>query len=314
MGFSGSKSDLAPRRTERFRGQVAWARRCLGLWLAVALAAVALTPAATLAANEPAPVLPGVIEIPAGPFIMGSSEAEREAGYELDETAYGHNTTRLGRWYDGELPPSKADTGRYVITQTPITNRQYAAFIVATGHPAPDVDPQTWAAYGLNHSYDETRRFAWTDGHPPAGRDDHPVVLVSYADALAYADWLSKLTGQTWRLPTEAEWEKAARGTDGRRFPWGNFWNPKVLNSADLGPYDTMPVGSFPKGASPFGLLDAAGQVFEWTSSPGGPGRWIVKGGSWDDKGCGVCRPAARHGRPEGLKHILIGFRLVSEP
>jgi formylglycine-generating enzyme required for sulfatase activity len=78
-----------------------------------------------------------------------------------------------------------------------------------------------------------------------------------------------------------------------------------------------MPVGSFPAGASPYGLLDAAGQVFEWTATPPDPGggrnRFLVKGGSWDDRGCGVCRPAAGHGRPAGLKHILIGFRLVVE-
>jgi len=314
MGVAHRTAEPPPRRSERARRRVRLARRHLGLWLAGAAAAMALAPSLPLAADETPAVLPAVVQIPAGPFITGSTDAERQAGYELDEAAYGNNRTRLGRWYDGERPFGPAETGGYVITQTPITNRQYAAFVVATGHPAPDVDPETWAAYGLNHSYDETRRFAWTGGRPPPGREDHPVVLVSYADALAYAEWLSGLTGQTWRLPTEAEWEKAARGTDGRRFPWGNFWNPTVLNSADQGPFDTLPVGSFPKGASPFGLLDAAGQVFEWTGSSAGPGRRIVKGGSWDDKGCGVCRPAARHGRPEGLKHILIGFRLVSEP
>jgi len=258
-------------------------------------------------------VLPSVIEIPAGPFIMGSSEADRETGYQLDEAAYGHNRTRLRGWYEAERPAGPVDTGGFAITATPITNRQYAAFIDATGRAAPDVDSDTWAAYRLNHPYERTRRHAWQDGRPPAGREDHPVVLVSYADALAYAAWLSETTGQAWRLPSEAEWEKAARGTDGRRFPWGNFWNPIVLNSHDAGPFDTLPVGSLPAGVSPFGLLDAAGQVFEWTNTSAGAGRRIVKGGSWDDKGCGVCRPAARHGRPEGLKHILIGFRVVSD-
>jgi formylglycine-generating enzyme required for sulfatase activity len=85
------------------------------------------------------------------------------------------------------------------------------------------------------------------------------------------------------------------------------------LNSADSGPFDTLPVGTFSNGASPFGTLDAAGQVFEWTATRAGSGRAMVKGGSWDDKGCGVCRPAARHSRPLALKHILIGFRLVRE-
>ncbi len=85
------------------------------------------------------------------------------------------------------------------------------------------------------------------------------------------------------------------------------------MNSADAGPFDTIPVASYPGGASPFGVLDAAGQVYEWTASDGNPGRAVVKGGSWDDKGCGVCRPAARHARPVDLKHILIGFRLIRE-
>jgi len=139
-------------------------------------------------------------------------------------------------------------------------------------------------------------------------------VLVNHADASAYAAWLSKETGKRWRLPTEAEWKKAVRGTDGRRFPWGETYDPSRLNSHDRGPFDTLPVHAFPNGASPFGLLDSAGQVFEWTAtvSPG-KGRYIVKGGSWDDKGCGICRPAARHSRPEALKHILVGFSLVRE-
>ena len=97
----------------------------------------------------------------------------------------------------------------------------------------------------------------------------------------------------------------------GTHFPWGDKFDPARLNNHDSGPFDTLAVGQFPVGASPFGLLDAAGQVFEWANSPGNPGRFLVKGGSWDDKGCGVCRPAARHARPEAIKHILIGFRLV---
>ncbi len=294
-------------------GREACLRRAVFTLAIAACSLGAALPFAARAAGQAESAVPPVVEIPAGPFIMGSNAAERETGYQLDETAYGHNKTRLWGWYEGEQPAGAVETGRYLITAAPITNRQYAAFIEATGRPAPDVDQETWAAYRLVHPYERTRRHAWTDGRPPPGREDHPVVLVSYADALAYAAWLSEVTGRIWRLPTEAEWEKAARGTDGRRFPWGNFWNPAVLNSHDAGPFDTLPVGSFPAGVSPFGLLDAAGQVFEWTATSGGAGRRLVKGGSWDDKGCGVCRPAAHHARPEGLKHILIGFRVVSD-
>ncbi len=263
--------------------------------------------------------VPEVVIIAAGPFVRGSDRAEREAAYALDEAAYGHDVTRRQGWYENEPPRSSAATPAFAITVTPITNRQYAAFIAATGHRRPDVTPEEWAGYRLAHPFARTRRHAWridaATGRavPPPGRGDHPVVLVSHDDAAAYAAWLSSVTGATWRLPSEAEWEKAVRGPDGRHFPWGDEFDASRLNSADQGPFDTTPVGAYPAGAGPFGLLDGAGQVYEWTARPAGPGRFIVKGGSWDDKGCGVCRPAARHGRPEGIRHILIGFRLVRE-
>jgi formylglycine-generating enzyme required for sulfatase activity len=255
--------------------------------------------------------IPAVIRIPAGTAVIGSDGPERNKAYELDRRAYGTDITRRQRWYDSENPRRTVTVNAFAITRTPITNRQYAAFIAATGHRVPVVKPRVWKSYGLIHPFGRTLRHAWLDGRPPKGRAHHPVVLVSNADARAYAAWLTRATGKQWRLPTALELEIAARGRDGRIFPWGNDFDPARLNSADLGPDDTTPVGSFPQGASPFGLLDAAGQVYEWTSTPAGSGRFTVKGGGWDDKGCGVCRPAAAHGRPIGIKHILIGFRLV---
>lgn len=281
-----------------------------------------LWPGAAAAATDAIPpdAIPITVFVPAGTFIAGSDQPEREAAYRLDEAAYGHSITRKGRWYEDEYRRGPQTTGAYHITRTPITNRQYARFIAGTGHPAPDVDRATWRGYGLIHPYGRTRKFAWEGTRPPAGREGHPVVLVSHGDARAYASWLSQRTGVRWRLPTEFEWEKAARGTDGRRFPWGDQFDPTRLNSHDRGPFDTTAVGSFKGGASPFGALDAAGQVFEWTGTPWPqgrsgqtPARFTVKGGSSDDKGCGICRAAARHGRPRALKHILIGFRLVRE-
>ena len=264
------------------------------------------------AAAEPANV-PRTVAIPAGAFIAGSDAAGKELGYRLDEQAYGHRKTRQWQWYRDERPRGRATTGAFRITVTPITNAQYHAFIRATGHRAPDVDRKTWTSYRLIHPWKSTRRFAWKDGRPPHGREPHPVVLVSHRDARAYARWLSRVTGRRWRLPTELEWEKAARGTDGRRFPWGDRWDPRRANTHDRGPYDTVPVGRFPIGASPSGALDMAGNVFEWTASARRPGRYITKGGSWDDKGCGVCRSAARDVRHQDLKHIIIGFRLAVE-
>ncbi len=256
---------------------------------------------------------PRTVTVPAGPFITGSSAEEREAAYRLDEKAYGHSVTRKRRWYEREGEPRTVKLAQFHITETLITNEYYAAFVQATGHRRPGVTAEEWQGYGLIHPYSRAKRHIWPGNDAPKSRRDHPVVLVSYGDAESFARWLSSVTGATWRLPSEAEWIKAARGTDGRWFPWGNGFDPALLNSHDRGPFDTVPVGLFPKGASPFGLLDAAGQVFEWTSTKAGKNRHVVKGGSWDDKGCGVCRPAARHGRPDHLKHILIGFRLVRE-
>jgi len=287
-------------------------KKSVAAWLCRAVVLAVASLGAGGAEAEPA-LVPETVLVPAGPFIAGSSEAEREAAYRLDEEAYGHSRTREQRWYEGEPDRQEIELAAYRITTTPITNAQYEAFVAATGHRSPSVTAEEWQGYGLIHPFDRTRRHAWQAGNPPRGRGNHPVVLVSHGDAVTYARWLSRSTGTTWRLPSEFEWEKAARGTDGRRFPWGDSFDPARLNSHDAGPFDTSPAGSFPRGASPHGALDVAGQVYEWTSTAAGAGRHIVKGGSWDDKGCGVCRPAARHGRPDHLKHILIGFRLVRD-
>ena len=278
----------------------------LPLWIAVMLLGSS-TAAAGFRAPETVPVA-------AGPYVAGSDRAEREAAYRLDEEAYGHSITRRDRWYENEPARQTRTLSGFRIMRTPVTNAQYAVFLAETGHRGPDVEAGTWAGYRLSHPYARTRRHAWKNGRPPPGRGRHPVVMVSHGDASAYTAWLGRKTGIAWRLPSEAQWEKAARGADGRMFPWGASFDPGVLNSADAGPFDTVPVDRNVAGASTYGMLDAAGQVFEWTATPGRPGRFVVKGGSWDDKGCGVCRPAARHTRPAAIKHILIGFRLVRGP
>lgn len=254
---------------------------------------------------------PETVHVPAGAFIAGSDQTEREHAYRLDEQAYGHSVTRQQRWYENERPRQTVEVGAFEIMKTLVTNADYAHFVAATGHRPPNVDRSTWEGYGLNHPYSRTRRPSWSNRRPPPGRAGHPVVLVSRTDAEAFARWLSARLGVTWRLPTELEWEKAARGTDGRWFPWGQEWDPKRANTHDLGPFDTTPVDAYSNGVSPYKMMDPAGNVFEWTADSEG-GRPVVKGGgSWDEKGCGVCRPAARHTRPRDLKHILIGFRLV---
>lgn len=258
-------------------------------------------------------VAPHTVAVAAGKFVYGSDKAEREYGYQLDEKAYGHSVTRKQGWYDDEARRRTITLPKFFIMKTPVTNAQYAAFLAETNHRRPYVGRATWASYRLVHPYSRAQKYNWASRTGPSTRRDHPVVLVSYGDAQSYADWLSRKTGQRWRLPTSQEWEKAARGTDGRYFAWGNTFDPSRLNSHDKGPFSTTRVGKYALGASPYGVLDTAGQVFEWTAMATRKGRHLVKGGSWDDKGCGVCRAAAGHSRPDAIKHILIGFRLVRE-
>ncbi|HEY8075424.1 MAG TPA: SUMF1/EgtB/PvdO family nonheme iron enzyme [Labilithrix sp.] len=133
----------------------------------------------------------------------------------------------------------------FYLDRTPVTNEQFEVFVRVTGYRPDDEG----ASRFLHH---------WRNGKPPRGEEKHPVVYVSWLDARAYAAWAGK------RLPTEAEWEKAARGADGRKYPWGRA-EPGPQH-ASFGRRDggTSPVGAFPDGASPYGILDLAGNVWEW--------------------------------------------------
>jgi formylglycine-generating enzyme required for sulfatase activity len=185
-----------------------------------------------------------MVHVPAGDFEMGESGAE--VFQDFDSPRHRHPMPR-GYW----------------IARTPTTWADYSVFCAASGHAEPE------------------RPYFWDD--LPSPRERHPVIDVSWTDARAFCEWASL------RLPTEPEWEKAARGTDGSRFPWGNAWDPTRANFCDsscppdtrwggktiveLGWRDatqsdgfawTSPVGSFPEGASPYGLLDVSGNVWQW--------------------------------------------------
>lgn len=157
------------------------------------------------------------IEISAGPFRMGTDRAKSDSQ---------------------NRPEHVVNLGAYRIDKYPVTNAQYARFVVASGHRPP---------------------LHWEGGRIPPGLELHPVTMVSWYDANRYAAWAGK------RLPTEAEWEKAARGTDARRWPWGDDMDVSRLNTYySVG--STTDVMRYPTGASPFGVLDMAGNVNQWVA------------------------------------------------
>jgi len=230
---------------------------------------------------------PGVklalVRVPAGEFLMGSDK-----GKDPDAD-------------DDEQPQHRLRLGEYWIGKYPVTNAQYKAFVDATGYAPPE---------------------HWEGGQIPAGKENHPVVHVSWYEAVAFCEWAGL------RLPTEAEWEKAARGTDGRTYPWGNQAPDKQRCNFNRNIGDTTRVGQYPAGTSPYGCLDMAGNVWEWTSSMNrsypyraDDGREnlevardrIVRGGSWDDNQRLVRAADRSRNFPEN-KSDLVGFRCALSP
>ena len=143
---------------------------------------------------------------------------------------------------------------------------------------------------------------------------DWPVIHINYHDAVAYCRWRTKKDGFNYRLPTEDEWEKAARGADGRFFPWGNYFDPTFCHmraSFPSGP-DIVRVGYFDTDVSPYGVRDMAGGVREWTSSSFGDWGMTLRGGSWK-QGAFLCRLAGRWGHSPETISSDIGFRIVKE-
>ncbi len=169
------------------------------------------------------------VKIPASEFTMGSNRSK-------DIEAH-----------DDELPAHVLHVSDYFIMKYPVTNEQYHQFIQATGYRAP---------------------LFWKDGVYPADRANHPVVGVTRRDALAFCAWAAQVSGLPIRLPTEPEWEKAARGPEMRLFPWGNDWKEGVCNTREGKYGGTTPVDQFsPQGDSPYGIADMGGNVQEWCSS-----------------------------------------------
>lgn len=265
--------------------------------------------------------------IPAGEYTAGSDLTERDYGYQISAEAIvtpqrteaeAEAQLRQRRWFDAEPDRQQSTLPAFCMGQNLITNADYQVFIQATGHRTPGISEADYQTQGfLVHPYAAVQPFLWQGDRYPAGQANHPVVLVSYEDALAYARWRGEQAGQTggtYRLPTADEWEKAARGDDGRYFPWGNDWQETATNWQGSREAGTNAVATYPLSRSPYGVEDMAGNVFEYTSTLASGGqRAVMKGCAWDDLP-GFCRAAYRHTRPIESRHILFGFRLVWVP
>ena len=142
----------------------------------------------------------------------------------------------------------------FYIDVYPVTNAEYARFVAATGHTSPQ---------------------HWTDGRPPEHLSDHPAVFVTWNDATAYAEWAGK------SLPSGQQWEKAARGTRGTVYPWGDQPTPAKCNVRENGVGGTTAVNCYQSGVSPYGVFDLCGNIWEWCSTETRPSRHELKGGAW---------------------------------
>ncbi len=175
-------------------------------------------------------VLPPLVRVPAGPFLMGRAQS------------------KVSRTPLYTAPQQTLALAANRIAQYPLTTAEYACFVRAVPERVP---------------------LGWDKQFVPALLD-YPVVALSWLDVRAYGQWLSDLAGKVWRMPTEAEWEKAARGTDGRIYPWGNNWDARRANTREDGrAVRWTPVGAFAEQGdkSPYGCHDMVGSVWEWTSS-----------------------------------------------
>jgi formylglycine-generating enzyme required for sulfatase activity len=230
-----------------------------------------------------------MVYVAAGEFTLGTSDAQ------IDAWLKQHPDDERD-WFRDEQPQRQVHLDGYWVDKCLVTVAQYRKFCESAGRNMPLMPSWGW-------------------------RDDHPIVNVTWNDALAYAQWAGK------RLPTEAEWEKAARGSDGRQYPWGNEWDAsKCAHSVNAQLGSTKPVGSYPAGASPYGCLDMAGNVCEWCAdwyepdyyrtgpdrNPKGPGSGelrVLRGGSWDYDDTRYFRCACRDHYPPRHRLVVIGFR-----
>ena len=277
-------------------------------------------------------IVPEMVDVTAGTFIKGADESEIkefiEESSKVDVSVEWYKTYWREVLASEILQKKQVEISKnYRMSKYPITNLQYKAFI----DDCPEYVPPR-AKYdsgeiedddieiGVLYSWDLEKRSCHS------AYNNCPVVLVSWNDANNYCKWLSKKTGRKFRLPTEDEWEYAARGPSSKKYPWGEEWKNEITNTVELEENDIIGVGCFSNGKSDFGLYDCAGQAWEWTLTqdnalwerarasqiPENEQAYIVKGGAWDDIFV-FSRGSARGPNVESLCTYYIGFRILEE-
>ena len=265
-----------------------------------------------------------MIVVPAGPFTMGSSAQDIARGVaECRKRAKPENEPRCEAWFRSEGPQRQVALDAFAIDRHEVTNGQFEKFVAATGYrTAAERDGSGWVRRQKDGVWiwENVKGATWrTPGGPgTTAMSAHPVVQVSWTDANTYCGWAGG------RLPTEAEWEKAARGADGRRYPWGNEWDAARANARHA-MKGTAAVGAHPSGASPHGAHDMAGNVWEWTAdwyapdayaqspaaNPKGPAtgdQRVLRGGSWINEPFFLAVSHRVEGDP-GARASNLGFR-----
>ena len=267
-----------------------------------------------------------MVLVPAGEFLMGSVAREAEQFVEACKGA-GGNAAACKAWADREVPRHRVVLDAYYVDRHEVTNALFDRFVRTAEHRTTAEREGTGWVYTLKAGawdWPKVKGADWRHPNGPGSKAEahDPVVQVSWHDANAYCRWAGK------RLPTEAEWEKAARGTDERRYPWGEAWDSSKANG-DMAVRAFMPVGSYPDSASPYGALDMAGNVAEWVAdwfapgyyqhspakSPQGPrsgDRRVLRGGSWDDFPA-YLRTTFRNESPPDYRVNVVGFRCARD-
>lgn len=247
---------------------------------------------------------PQMIKIPEGDYILGISDDQINHLVRTEVWAT--------EWYESDMfmieqPQHEYHLKSFEIARAPVTNAEYYSFVWVTGYRVPK---------------------EWIGFHYPEGQDNHPVAGVSKKDVTAYLEWYNAQLNAKYRLPTEAEWECAARGGDTRLYPWGEEFDPWRCNTVESGKRGTTDVGEYsPSGDSPFGVVDMSGNVWEWTSSllkpfpydpkdgredAKGSGKFVIRGGSWyySHK---LARTTTRESAMHNFTSPALGIRLAKD-